>query len=493
MYKKLSLSFLILISILVKGQEFNHPGILNTKSQLDFVKQQIAANKEPWKSAYNALLASTYAKLTYNYLPYDSVKCGSYNKPNIGCNQIVDDGIAAYSMSLMWYFTGDIQYANKSMQIMNAWAVKYRSNPLEYSNSRLVVSWAAPWYVNAAEIIKNSNAGWSSTDIEKFTGMLNLFLPYTLDETMPGNNWILSAIEAHIAIAIFKDDRIEFNKAVNRWKYRIRTYIYQTTDTDNAKPLLNTYQNWTVGKMESVWRDDRTTNTAYIDGLGMETCRDLGHLALGMNSALYAAESAWNQGVDLFGLEQKRLTDFLELHNSWTSGSVAVPSNICEGKVRVSESDANGIVPPKGGGGMAWEIAYNHLHSRLGIELPYTEKVLLANRPRNASRWVAKWETLIQGNVPQIEITALDDLSIGSSNLQAVVLYPNPFSNEIFLKNAEGIRYASISNLNGQSFTAMDGINVLNKIDMSDYNSGNYLLALYDTNGYRRVFSIVKH
>ena len=110
MFKKISLSFFILITVLVNGQEFNHPGILNTKSQLDFVKQQISANKEPWKSAYNALLSSSYSKLTYNHVPYDSVMCGSYNKPNIGCNQIVDDGIAAYSMALMWYFTGNTQY-----------------------------------------------------------------------------------------------------------------------------------------------------------------------------------------------------------------------------------------------------------------------------------------------------------------------------------------------------------------------------------------------
>ena len=244
--------------------------------------------------------------------------------------------------------------------------------------------------------------------------------------------------------------------------------------------------------MESVWRDDRATNTAYVNGLGMETCRDLGHLGLGMNSALYAAESAWNQGVDLFSIEQKRLTDFLELHNSWISGSVAVPSNICEGKVRVQESDANGIAPPNGGGGIAWEIAYNHLHDRLGVELPYTEKVLLATRPRNASRWVAKWETLIQGSVPQIDITALDDVNIGSSFLQAVVVYPNPFSNEIFLKNTEGIKYATINNVSGRSFSAMNGFEVLDKIDMSDYSSGNYLLALYDTNGYRRIFNILK-
>ena len=492
MRTKLLILCFFLIPVLATAQEFNHPGILNTKSQLDFIKQQLSAGKEPWKSAYNALLGSNYAKLTYKQVPYDSVMCGSYNKPNIGCNQIVDDGIAAYTMALLWYFTGNTQYANKSIQIMNDWAKTYKTNPLEYSNSRLVVSWAAPWYTNAAEIIKHTYNGWSSTDIEKFTGMLDKFLPYTLDETMPGNNWILSAIEAHMAIAIFKDDRVEFNKAVNRWKYRIRTYIYQTSDTNNGKPLLNTYQNWTVSRMESVWRDDRATNTAYIEGLGMETCRDLGHLGLGVNSALYAAESAWNQGVDLFSIEQKRLTDFLELHNSWISGSVAVPSNICEGKVRVKESDVNGITPPNGGGGIAWEIAYNHLHDRLGIQLPYTEKVLLATRPRNASRWVVKWETLLHANVPQIEVTGLDDINLDNSQLQNVSVYPNPFTNELIINNTDNVKYASIFNMGGQYIAIMNGARVPDRINMSDYSSGNYLLELYDNYGYRRIFNVLK-
>jgi hypothetical protein len=38
-----------------------------------------------------------------------------------------------------------------------------------------------------------------------------------------------------------------------------------------------------------------------------ETCRDLGHVQLGYATLVNTAETAWQQGVDLYGEEQDRL------------------------------------------------------------------------------------------------------------------------------------------------------------------------------------------
>ncbi|WP_169334015.1 Ig-like domain-containing protein [Cytophaga aurantiaca] len=380
------------------GQAFKHPGILNNQSELDFIKEKSKSGIQPWKKAYDVLKASPFASLNYISKPLATMDCWSYNKDKNGnyvpqCKTFVEDGMAAYSCALMWYITEDKRYADKSIQILNGWSNVYVSNT--GSNARLNVSWAAPWFINAAEILRHGNAGgasgWSQSDITKFNGMLAKFLPYVKDENMAGNNWIQSAIEAHFAIAIFTDNRAEFNNAVGRWKTRVKTYIYQKSD--GATPL--TYPSGHVDINSSKWNGTRT----FIDGLCMETCRDLGHLKLGINSMMYAAQSAYEQGIDLFSLEQKRLSDFFELHGSWMTGAKAVPSNINGGLV-IASPNTPGIKPPNGGGGAAFEIAYNHLHSRLNKNLPYTLQMINAHRPASAGQWVFKWETLTHGDLP---------------------------------------------------------------------------------------------
>ncbi len=134
------------------------------------------------------LKASGYSSLTYSYKAFARVECGSYNNPNIGCNGIVDDGMAVYSLALMGYFTDDIRHSVKAIEIITAWSALYQQNT--NSNARLVVSWATPWYVNSAEIFRYTNSGFSENEFRKFTEMPDKFLSYTLDETMPVHNWV---------------------------------------------------------------------------------------------------------------------------------------------------------------------------------------------------------------------------------------------------------------------------------------------------------------
>ncbi len=73
---------------------------------------------------------------------------------------------------------------------------------------------------------------------------------------MPGNNWIQSAIEANFAIAVFKDDQPLFDKAVERWKWRVKTYIYQKSDGDRPKNTPGK----TDEEVEKIWKQ-KTSKT----------------------------------------------------------------------------------------------------------------------------------------------------------------------------------------------------------------------------------------
>ncbi len=367
--------------------KFVHPGILNTRKQMNFFIEKINANEEPWKTAFLELKSSPYASLEYKCKPYVSVDCGSYNKPNVGCDQQVLDGIAVYAQALMYVITQDKRYAQHAAEIVHDWSQTYQKNT--QSNARLVVSWAAPWYANGAEILRYSYPDWTPASTEEINVLLNKWLPYVADDTMPGNNWIFSAIEAHMAIAVFQDNREMFESAVGRWKVRVPTYIYNTSD--GPKPING--PNSSDAKTARIWRD-QARSTTYINGLAMESCRDLGHLNLGFNSMMYGAETAWNQNIDVFTGEKKRLAEFMELHASWMTGSQAVPNDVCDGTIKAVKAAKTGIAPPQGGGQTTWEIAYNHLHDRLGMDLPFTRQMLVAKRPQAVRKWVDKGDTL---------------------------------------------------------------------------------------------------
>ncbi len=79
-----------------------HPGILNSSAEVASIKAHVEAKHEPWLSAFTSLEKSSYGSLAYRARPLAVVECGSYNVPNVGCNEIVDDGMAAYAHALLW-------------------------------------------------------------------------------------------------------------------------------------------------------------------------------------------------------------------------------------------------------------------------------------------------------------------------------------------------------------------------------------------------------
>ena len=64
MTKKTFISLLyVLMCTVCFGQEFVHPGMLHTTSDLEFMKAKILAGEEPWKEAWNQLKDSEIASL----------------------------------------------------------------------------------------------------------------------------------------------------------------------------------------------------------------------------------------------------------------------------------------------------------------------------------------------------------------------------------------------------------------------------------------------
>ena len=164
------------------------------------------------------------------------------------------------------------------------------------------------------------------------------------------------------------------------WRGRAPAYIYLSTD--GATPVKP------VGCDMAIWGNKGYT-TPLVDGLLQETCRDSGHANLALSAMVNAAETARQQGLDLYAEQGKRIMAALEYQAQFLAPNKApVPENLEFNKHPT------------------WEIAYNHFHNRLGHSLPKIAAVLPTNRPTGVNHHMV-WETLTHAEVGAVGLPPL--------------------------------------------------------------------------------------
>lgn len=181
-------------------QNFVHPGVVIDRQQLDFVKSKIEGQEHPWYEAYQSLASNRFGNPNHPFHPRSVVDCGFYNKPDNGCRDEENDALTAYAMALLWYVSGQQQYADRSIAIMNGWAnvITTHTN----NNAPIQAGWAGASWSKAAEIIRYSNAGWQNDDIERFKKMLGeVYLPLVIKGSNNNGNWELGKL--HLFLPFF--------------------------------------------------------------------------------------------------------------------------------------------------------------------------------------------------------------------------------------------------------------------------------------------------
>jgi hypothetical protein len=362
-------------------QAFTHPGVLVTREGLDFVRDKLAQGAEPWTTAFAQMQASTYASLDWTPKPWVIVECGSSSNPNYGCTDERNDALAAYTDALQWYLTKDSRYAEKAIEIMDAWSATITDHT--NSNAPLQTGWSGASWSRAAELIRYTYDGWPADRVDRFAGMLRtIYLPEIINGAPDKNgNWELIMMDAAVGISVFLDDHASFDKAIDKWRARVRAYIYLTSDGPLPFPPPGGTKD-TTEELIDYWQGQ----TTFVDGLAQETCRDFGHTGWGFEAASHVAETARIQGLDIYSDVQERITKALEFHAKYELNS-DVPDWLC-----------GGVVKP--GLGPTLEISYNHYHNRVGINLPKTRELILTKlRPTGANYFLA-WETLTHAENP---------------------------------------------------------------------------------------------
>ncbi|HYO97700.1 MAG TPA: alginate lyase family protein [Polyangiaceae bacterium] len=252
---------------------FVHPGVVFNRADLERMKSNLGV--EPWKAGHERFRARNTASLSYAMQgPFATVG----REPNLNRSQYENDMTAVRDQAIMWYLTGTRAYADKAIQILNAWASTHTT--WSGGTPGLLSGDFGYFAATGAEIIRHTGAGWSAADIARVETYfkdvvyrLNISVGRPEDPVGEANQGA-SHLKSMIAIAVFANDRAKFDYTLNSFRNGVCTAV--------TRNFLPTGQNAEAG-------------------------RDQPHPLGGLQNFAQTAETAWKQGVDLYGEANNRL------------------------------------------------------------------------------------------------------------------------------------------------------------------------------------------
>jgi hypothetical protein len=343
---------------------FVHPGLFHTAAQLDFARRQIAAKAEPWSSTGVALQKFTDLSWT-PHAKEDWDVYGTYSSNYLGA-----DPVKAYAFAMQWAMSGDQRYADKAIEILNAWSstLKTISNSRtdqQPQEAKVSCGWNGSHFANAAEILASYRpngvgSGWSKEDQQRCRKMLLIFYDVIKDfEPGYNGNYDAAMMDTMACIAVFNNDQAMFYRAIDHFWGK---YPYEETANHVDHGNLKVYFLADTGQCQ-------------------ETGRDQVHVqeALGNYAGLCAV--AWNQGIDLYSAYDNLLLKGFEYTAKYNLGN-DVPFQALH-KVGWADApdtgDPNKSDPIKHSRGLflpVYVTAYQHYAVLKGMPMPFTAQVI---------------------------------------------------------------------------------------------------------------------
>ncbi len=294
----------------------SHPCMLHTQQDLERVRRSLTLS--PWKEAYDHLQKSRFSQLTYKestaaladgYLKrMDKTNWSGVYSDYANYTAAMRDAAAAYQLALRYQLSGNTQYADAAVAILNAWADHckgilrldgYANNipdPNEY-----LINIQAYQFANAAELLRNY-AGWSGVDFSDFQAWMKSTF-YSVAAMFLENhhghagdmhywlNWDLANLTAVLSIGILCDDEAMVNDAITYFKTNTAEVGY----IRNAVPYLHT-----------------DPDSGEFLGQCEESGRDQGHATLCVALLGVFCQMAEHVGEDLFAYDNYRALSMAE-------------------------------------------------------------------------------------------------------------------------------------------------------------------------------------
>ena len=305
-----------------------HPGISHKRSDLDRMKLMVEAGEEPWASTFEALRNHRRAQFDYEVNVATSNPDFVIEYSRDSDNFFLNDGEAAYYNALMWYITGDVRHAQKSVEIFNTY------NTLRRNTSGIPLRSGRVWrIIEAAEIIAHTYDGWDPDDIQAFKDML-VFPGYSTtsvptqainsgdftfywhiyqgDRVRNGNQGLF-CMRTMMAMGIFLDNEVMYERALRYLRgqsHRSDDFAYPSgpprNGTTNRSPascgFFNEFdQQGFNSTIADYGYNEVVGNYIFENGQSQESSRDQVHALAGVITINNMAEMAWSQGDDLYG------------------------------------------------------------------------------------------------------------------------------------------------------------------------------------------------
>lgn len=338
---------------------FVHPGLLHNQADFDRMKTKVAAGAQPWKSGWDRLVANSHAALTYTARPVPIVYRGADGTHAENYAQLYNDAAAAYALAVRWEVSGDNAYADKSIEVLNAWSAMLTG--IDGTSDKFLAAGLYGYQLaNAAEIMR-TYAGWAASDFTRFQNMMRtVFYPMNHDFLVRHNgacithywaNWDLCNMDSVLAIGVLLDDRSIYEEAINYFK----------SGAGNGAI-------------------DKAVFYVHPGNLGQwqESGRDQGHNTLGIGLMGALCEMAWKQGDDLYGYANNRFLAGCEYVAQYNLGNDVpyMTYNNCDNvnQTVIAESGRGDDRP-------IWELVYNHYVHRRGLAAPNTAAYAARVRP----------------------------------------------------------------------------------------------------------------
>jgi opacity protein-like surface antigen len=277
----------------------------------------------------------------------------------------MNDVAAAYQCAIRWKVTGDEAYAEKAIQILNAWAStckKISGN----SNIALAAGIYGYQFANAAEILRDYK-GWTEADFNAFKQwMLDVFysVSHRFLETHWGTcnshywaNWDLANLANVMSIGVLCD-------RVDLYKYAI-DYLMDGVGNGNIKKAIN-------------FIHPKSGNDDIDLGQLQESGRDQGHSLLCIGLLGTICQIGYNQGEDLYAYDDNRVLKAAEYAAKYNYANLSVPFSEYTRNYKDAWSVCGGVETHttisdhgKGGARPIWEILYNHYVVKKGMKARY--------------------------------------------------------------------------------------------------------------------------
>ena len=317
-----------------------HPGVLQRNSDLAFMKAQVLAGRDPWKAAWDRMLALPTSSLGFVPEPVAHIVRGSYGAGQKGDRELNASIAAARSHVLQWIVTGGEEHAQKTAAILDAWSVTLAD--FSGNDSMLLGGWTGGQWADIGEILRATWKGWSTAGIRQFEQMLRTIYVPLLSPLFPeaNGNWDAAMMHSLLGIAVFCEDGPLFHRVLLHYRY---------------------------GPGSS-----GITRYVYPNGQCEESTRDMAHTQLGLGYFALSSLIAWNQKVDLFG----EASDRLALGFEYTARYMLDESVFAYGSISAQSRDRIDDW---------YELPLQHFRYDRGYAMPFTEQAAAKARDRSRS------------------------------------------------------------------------------------------------------------